>query len=69
MVKQRLALELGQVDSYLRDHFRVCYGIDQDLHRQAIEGNIQRLQLLLQVSKLDHSNDRGRQPQVDMTFN
>jgi hypothetical protein len=69
MVKERLALELGQVDLYLRDHFRVCYGIDRDLHRQAIEGNIQRLQLLLQLSKLDHSRDRGRQPQVDMTFN
>jgi hypothetical protein len=69
MVKERLALELGQVDLYLRDHFRVCYGIDRDLHRQAIEGNIQRLQLLLQLSKLDHSKDRGHQPQVDMTFN
>jgi hypothetical protein len=52
MVKERFALELGRVDLYLRDHFRVCYGIDQDLHRQAIEENIQRLQLLLQVSKL-----------------
>jgi hypothetical protein len=68
MVKQRLAQELGQVDSYLRDHFRVCYGIDQDLHRQAIEGNIQHLQLLLQASKLNHPEDRGRQPQVDITF-
>jgi len=52
MVKERFALELGQVDLYLRDHFRVCYGIDQDLHRQAIEENLQRLQLLLQIPKL-----------------
>jgi hypothetical protein len=52
MVKERFALELGQVDLYLRAHFRVCYGIDRDLHHQAIEGNIQRLQLLLQISKL-----------------
>lgn len=52
VVKERLALELGQVDLYLRDHFRVCYGIDQDLHRQAIEENIQHLQLLLQLSHL-----------------
>jgi hypothetical protein len=52
MAKERFALELGQVDLYLRDHFRVCYGIDQDLHHQAIEANIQRLQMLLQISKL-----------------
>jgi hypothetical protein len=52
MVKRRFALELGHVDLYLRDHFRVCCGIDQDLYRQAIEGNIERLQLLLQISKL-----------------
>lgn len=52
MVKKRFALELGQVDLFLRDHFRVCCGIDRDLHRQAIEGNIQRLQLFLQISKL-----------------
>jgi len=52
MVKERFAHELGRVDLYLRDHFRVCYGIDRDLHRQAIEGNIQRLQLFLQISKL-----------------
>jgi hypothetical protein len=52
MVKERFALELGQVDLYLRDHFRVCYGVDLDLYRQAIEGNLQRLQLLLQISRL-----------------
>jgi len=71
MVQERLALELGQVDLYLRDHFRVCYGIDQDLHRQAIEGNIKLLQLLLQLSKVNHPKDRGdrgRQPQVGLVF-
>jgi hypothetical protein len=52
MVKARLKVELGQVDLYLRDHFRVCCGVDRDLHREAIERNLARLQKFLQLSKL-----------------
>jgi hypothetical protein len=47
MVKERLMLELGQVDLYLRDYLRVLWGINQDLYRQAIDRNIERLQSLL----------------------
>lgn len=47
MVKQRLNNELGQVDRYLRDYLRVLWGINQDLYRQAIERNIERLQSYL----------------------
>jgi hypothetical protein len=47
MVKERFALELGQVDLYLRDYWRVLWGINQDLYRQAIDRNIERLQSLL----------------------
>jgi hypothetical protein len=43
MVKERLVLELGNVDLFLRDYFRVFRGINQDLYRQAIERNIERL--------------------------
>jgi hypothetical protein len=47
MVKKRLVNELGHVDRYLRDYLRVLWGINQDLYRQAIDRNIERLQLFL----------------------
>jgi len=52
MVKQRLVLELGQVDRYLRDYLRILRGINQDLYRQAIDRNIERLQSLLATQRL-----------------
>jgi hypothetical protein len=51
MVKKRLVLELGQVDRYLRDYLRILWGINQDLYRQAIDQNIERLQSLLATQK------------------
>ena len=47
MVKERFVSELGQVDRYLRDYLRALWGINQDLYRQAIDRNIERLQSLL----------------------
>jgi hypothetical protein len=47
MVKERFVLELGHVDRYLRDYLRVLWGINQDLYRQAIDRNIERLQSFL----------------------
>jgi len=47
MVKERFITELGQVDRYLRDYLRVLWGINQDLYRQAIDRNIERLQSYL----------------------
>jgi hypothetical protein len=52
MVKKRLVLELGQVDRYLRDYLRILWGINQDLYRQAIDRNIERLQSLLATQRL-----------------
>ncbi len=48
LVKERFATELGQVDRYMRDHFRVRWGINQDLHRLAIERNLGCLELVLE---------------------
>ncbi len=45
--KQRFITEYGNVDRYLRDHFRVRWGIDQDLDRMAIERNIKYLNFIL----------------------
>jgi hypothetical protein len=47
MVKMRLGNELGHVDRYLRDYLRVLWGINQDLYRQAIDRNMERLQSIL----------------------
>lgn len=47
-VKKRFATELGQVDGYLRHHFRVRWGVDQDLYRKAIDRNMERLQAILE---------------------
>jgi hypothetical protein len=52
MVKKRLGLELGQVDLYLRDYLRILWGINQDLYRQAIDRNIERLQSFLASQRL-----------------
>jgi hypothetical protein len=46
--KDRFANELGSMDRYLRDHFRVRWGIDRDLSREAIEKNINYLKYILQ---------------------
>lgn len=47
MVKMRLVEELGHVDRFLRDYLRVLWGINQDLYRQAIDRNMERLQIFL----------------------
>jgi hypothetical protein len=48
VVKRRFVMELGGVDGYLREHFRVLWGIDQDFYRLAIERNLESLQTFLE---------------------
>ena len=38
--QKRFKTELGNVDHFLKDHFRVRWGVDRDLDREAIEFNI-----------------------------
>jgi hypothetical protein len=52
--QKRFATELGNMDSYLRDHFRVRWGINRDLDREAIEKNILRLQHILENHPTDY---------------
>ena len=52
--QNRFATELGNVDLYLRDHFKVRWGIDRDLDREAIEKNISRLQHILEHYPTDY---------------
>jgi hypothetical protein len=52
----RLAGELGGVDRFMRDHFRVRWGIDQDMNRETVERNIANLQFIL----INHGDDYRR---------
>jgi hypothetical protein len=52
--KKRFSTELGKVDRYLQDHFRVRWGIDQDLDRLAIEYNLNRLKYILENHPADY---------------
>ncbi len=52
--KDRFAKELGGMDRYLQDHFRVRWGIDRDLAREAIETNINYLNYILQHHRKDY---------------
>lgn len=55
--KKRLAEELGGVDEYMKDHFRVRWGVDRDLYRESIENNISYLKQILR----DHFYDYRKQ--------
>lgn len=46
--KQRLGAELGNVARYMRDHFRMRWGLDRDLYRETIEKNIAYLKFILE---------------------
>jgi hypothetical protein len=46
--QSRLAVDLRNMDRYMRDHFRVWWGLDQDLNRDTIEENIAYLKFVLE---------------------
>lgn len=52
--QKRFADEFDNMDHYLRDHFRVRWGIDRNLDREAIEKNISYLQYILQHHRKDY---------------
>jgi hypothetical protein len=52
--QKRFASELGNVDRFLRDYFRVRWGIDRDLDREAIEKNVFRLRCIVEKHPSDY---------------
>lgn len=46
--QQRFVADLGNMDRFMRDHFRVRWGLDRDLNRETIEGNIDYLKFILE---------------------
>jgi hypothetical protein len=59
-IQQRFASELDNLDRYMRDHFRVRWGIDQDLNRQTVETNIAYLKHVLKNSGPDYARHLRR---------
>lgn len=56
VTQQRFGTELGGVAAYSRAHFRVRWGIDQALDKEAIKWNLAHLRDILE----HHSHDRHR---------
>ena len=52
--RHRFATEMGGTDHFMRNHFRVRWGIDRDLYKEAIEGNIKYLKFLLEHHPTDY---------------
>ncbi len=52
--QERFKNELGNVDRFLKDHFRVRWGVNHDLDRLAIEFNINRLKYILKNHPEDY---------------
>jgi hypothetical protein len=53
--QQRFATEYGNVNHYLRDHFRVLWGLDRDLLTEAIERNMNYLKFILERHGANYS--------------
>jgi len=60
MVMERFRRELGGVYKYMRDHFRVRWGIDEDLYMSAIEASIKYLKYILEHHEEDYQEYLSR---------
>ncbi len=65
--KKRFANVLGGMDRYLQDHFRVRWGIDRDLEREAIEKNIDYLNYILQHHRHDYRRFLKRRDHLEFS--
>jgi hypothetical protein len=67
--KDRFKNDLGGMDRYLRDHFRVRWGIDRDLDREAVEKNIDYLNYILQHHRNDYRHFLKRRGKMELSGN
>ena len=54
LTKQRFVTEFGNVESYLRDHFKDSLGIDRDLLREVIERNMRYLKFIMEYHEANY---------------
>lgn len=52
--QQRFVGELGNLNQYMRDHFRTWWSMDKDLNRETIEENIAYLKFVLENHESDY---------------
>jgi hypothetical protein len=52
--QQRFVGELGNLNQYMRDHFRTWWSMDKDLNQETIEENIAYLKFILENHKSDY---------------
>ena len=57
---ERFDHELGGVNRYMRDHFRVRWGIDEDLYITSIKNQVKYLEHLLENHEDDYRNHMRR---------
>ena len=67
--KDRFTYELGGMDRYLRDHYRVRWGIDRDLDREAVENNIAYLKYIIQHHRSDYRRLLKRRDKMELSQN
>jgi hypothetical protein len=53
--QRRFATDYGNVDRYLRDHFRVLWGLDRDLLKEVIERNMNYLKFIVEYHGANYS--------------
>jgi hypothetical protein len=51
----RMVSELGNVNRYMLDHFRAWWGLNRDLNRESIEGNIAHLKFILENHESEYN--------------
>jgi len=64
--KKRMLTELGNVDAFMRPHFRVRWGVDRDLYREAIENNINYLKSVMKNHQGDYRKHLRRGGLMDL---
>lgn len=61
VMEKRLVEELADVRRYMRQHFRVRWGIDSDLYQRAIDRNLYYLRRLLEQHQDDYRDGLKRE--------
>jgi hypothetical protein len=68
ITQQRLMIELGHMDALMQHHFRVRWGIDRDLYREAIERHIRYLDYVLKNCRLNYHDYLRRDGWMKLSY-
>jgi len=68
ITQKRFMMDLGHVDALMQHHFRVRWGIDRNLYREAIERHIRYLDYLLKNFRTNYHEYLGRDGWMKLPF-